>query len=1320
MKRSKRLLSLLLCIVMLLGMLPVSVLAAENETPETLKRYTVLVLDTSNTASFTADGKPIYTADTAVEYVKKAAKKFISSLVNADGSNYVAVVSFKSTASVVSGFTDDTQALHEKVEALTADEVIRDISAGLESADTLISAIPDGENVRKNVVLFTTGMTNHGDYSYSGKYDDQTVGSSWYRTDTGIRLYAYANHAIAAAEALKQKATLYTIGLFQTMDGMPERGKDIVEFFKLTTKDLATSEEYYYPVDDPDDLEFTFGDVAGDIVNKKKIITSKFKWNGSIEDDRDQEGTCYYSDDYFLETSTIENSHRRTMSLAFVLSGFSSRDRSTSWDQEAVKNGDKEPKWKNAKNLLCGIAGNEDYPGLGFDEETFQVNDFWLNEPTKDSIGVLAANKTLRDGSRLVALAIRGGGYKQEWASNFTIGLWDEHEGFAKAKRDTLSFLDSYLTEMQITGPIKLWIVGYSRSGVTANMVGGALDSGYQLANGATVAFDDLFVYAFEPPQGSMREQVRGNYSNIHNIVNVNDLVALVAPSAWGFSRYSSLTLIPSKALTDGFSDREKTMKKMLKEIKKANNSGLSEYALETWVNEFYKVSETSTQYHIWINWDKRLFDGRPFIEAGKVTVPTFFELQNTMNMLALGIIGSRTAYVADWQAGIREIAALVKGGSLTELGKDDITAEEFIEKFFGALTLERLYDIVSPAFSLNPFYLPAQREEDIANNVKAFVMETLSDNELWGTIYWAADVPMLLVEVLNKACVALVADTIASNTVYLQSIFNFGRLLTEERLFQPHYPDITLAWIMSMDSYYGADDITKSNQLTRVVHINCPVDISVYDSSGALVASIVGDEPQTVDGSMIPAFINTDGEKIVMLPPDETYELHADATADGSVNLAIQEYYFSTSSVNRLLDYFNIPVQTGEQIKVLLPELTAQEMTSVSPSGSSAQYQVLHNAAALAPSDSYTGEDAQRSYEVTVTVDGENGMVNGGGTFAHGTFAQLEAFPANGAAFLGWYLGETLVSTELTYRFAVTEDLAFTAKFGDAAELYTLQVSAGTGGSVKNVTLNVPANVRVNLVAVADEGYTFASWRTDAGTIENAGEVDTWFTMPARSAHVFASFTKDGGGELPKPPVTPSSPSGTLSQPAGEEACPSRSFTDVDTSLWYHEAIDYVLEKGYMNGTGRTLFEPNGKLTRAMLVQILYNMEGKPAVTGTVSFKDVPDGTWYQGALAWAAANEIVLGYSDGTFHPGDPISREQLAAILFRYHGYKGRDISHRQSLAFTDAEAVSAWAQDAMQWAVAEKIVNGKGQGLLDPHGKTTRAQAAQMLMNYQKSL
>ena len=455
MKRSKRILALLLSMVLLLGMLPISALAAENEGEEELKRYTVLVLDTSSTATFLHDGEPIYTADTAIEYVKKAAMKFISSLVNADGTNYVAVVSFKATASVVSGFTDDTQALNKKVGELTAADNIRDISAGLEAADALISTVPDGEHVRKNVVLFTTGMTNNGDYSYSGRYDENTVGSNWRRTDTNIRLYAYANHAISVAEALKQKATLYTIGLFQTMEGMPEQGKDIVEFFKLTAKDLATSTDYYYPVDDPDDLEFTFGDVAGDIVNEKKIITSKFKWSGEAKKGGDQESICYYSDDYFMESSTIMNSHLRTMSIAFVLSSFASEDSDTTWeqksnsekDEEAKKTEDivfsKTAKWRNARDLLCGKENDKDYPGLGFGDETFRVNDFWMSKPTRDSIGVLAANKTLRDGSTLVALAIRGGGYEQEWSSNLTVGLWDEHEGFAKAKRDTLDFLDA-------------------------------------------------------------------------------------------------------------------------------------------------------------------------------------------------------------------------------------------------------------------------------------------------------------------------------------------------------------------------------------------------------------------------------------------------------------------------------------------------------------------------------------------------------------------------------------------------------------------------------------------------------------------------------------------------------------------------------------------------------------------------------------------------------------------------------------------------------------------------------------------------------------
>ena len=1307
MKRSKRILALLLSMVLLLGMLPMSALAAENEGEEELKRYTVLVLDTSSTATFLYDGEPIYTADTAIEYVKKAAMKFISSLVNADGTNYVAVVSFKATASVVSGFTDDTQALNKKVGELTAADNIRDISAGLEAADALISTVPDGEHVRKNVVLFTTGMTNNGDYSYSGRYDENTVGSNWRRTDTNIRLYAYANHAISVAEALKQKATLYTIGLFQTMEGMPEQGKDIVEFFKLTAKDLATSTDYYYPVDDPDDLEFTFGDVAGDIVNEKKIITSKFKWNGMAKEEGDQEGVCYYSDDYFMESSTILNSHLRTMSIAFALSSFSSKEGGDDWT--------KTEKWKNAKNLLCGEKTVEGYPGLGFEDETFRVNDFWRNAPTGDSIGVLAANKTLRDGSRLVALAIRGGGYDQEWASNFTVGPWEEHDGFAKAKRDTLDFLDGYLTEMNITGPIKLWIVGYSRSAVTANMVGGALDSGYQLANGATAAFDDLFVYAFEPPQGSMKNKTSGNYSNIHNIINKNDPVAMVAPSAWNFARFNNNNnWIPSAADTKNFIKYRDNMLRMLEGIDGMQSA-----------SAFYKVREYVPQSgYIKIDWEAILADGRPFISIEYEMIPTHKALGTLMNCFANEVLGSRATYVADWQAGVRTIALLVNGGNIYSLMGKRMSARDFIEDFFSKLTFERFLEILAPAFSLNPLYTIDKRMMDMQKNAEAYVAEALSNYNLVGTAEWLTGLSDALVGLIWRLSCTTSKDLLLNRGKKLLLIADLICMIKEGSIAQPHYPDITFAWMMSMDSYYNGEGVTKSNQVTRVVHINCPVDISVYDGRGTLVASIVGDEPQVIDGSAIPAFVNTDGEKVVMLPPDETYEIRVEATAEGSVNLGIQEYYFSTASVNRLQNYYNIPVQTGELIKVRLPELTEQERTSVCSDGSDAQYQVLHGETTLTPSESYTGEDAQRSYEITVTVDGENGMVNGGGTFAHGTFAQLEAFPRNGAEFLGWYLDENLVSTDAVYRFAVTEDMAFTARFGDAAELYTLHVSAESGGTVKNVTLTVPAGVQINLVAVADPEYTFAFWKSNAGTIENTRNADTWFTMPSEDAQVFATFTKNEEPDEPEDPETPTpvlQPSGPSSQPKHEENCPGRRFQDVDTTLWYHAAIDFVLEQNYMSGTSQTTFAPNGALTRAMLVQILYNMEQKPVSNGSVSFKDVKEGDWYKAALTWAIENQIVMGYTDGTFRPNEAISREQLAAILFRYHAYKGREADQGNDLGmFSDAKRVSAWATDAMQWAVAKQIVNGKGNGLLDPHGATTRAQAAQMLMNYQKSL
>ena len=173
--------------------------------------------------------------------------------------------------------------------------------------------------------------------------------------------------------------------------------------------------------------------------------------------------------------------------------------------------------------------------------------------------------------------------------------------------------------------------------------------------------------------------------------------------------------------------------------------------------------------------------------------------------------------------------------------------------------------------------------------------------------------------------------------------------------------------------------------------------------------------------------------------------------------------------------------------------------------------------------------------------------------------------------------------------------------------------------------------------------------------------------------------------------------------------------FTDVSEKAWYYDAVEYAVENGLMKGVGGGKFEPEGSMTRAMLVTVLWRYEGEPAA-GETSFTDVPDGTWYTGAVAWAAANGIVSGVGNGKFEPEGSITREQMATILFRYAGNKCIDTSKRGELSgFPDSGKVSSWAKDAVQWAVAEKIINGS-DGKLLPQGNATRAQVATILTRF----
>lgn len=189
-----------------------------------------------------------------------------------------------------------------------------------------------------------------------------------------------------------------------------------------------------------------------------------------------------------------------------------------------------------------------------------------------------------------------------------------------------------------------------------------------------------------------------------------------------------------------------------------------------------------------------------------------------------------------------------------------------------------------------------------------------------------------------------------------------------------------------------------------------------------------------------------------------------------------------------------------------------------------------------------------------------------------------------------------------------------------------------------------------------------------------------------------------------------------------GGSGCPSRTFTDVPGTAWYHGAVDYMVAYGLMQGTSSTTFRPHGTTTRAMLATILYRMEGCPVVGADSGFRDVPAGTWYSDAVTWASEKGIVVGYGNGSFGPHDTLTREQMAVLLYRYAGYQMADTTDRAPLGrFSDSGRISDWAYEAVSWAVAQGILMGSANGnavTLNPTASATRAELAAVLMRYQE--
>ena len=223
-------------------------------------------------------------------------------------------------------------------------------------------------------------------------------------------------------------------------------------------------------------------------------------------------------------------------------------------------------------------------------------------------------------------------------------------------------------------------------------------------------------------------------------------------------------------------------------------------------------------------------------------------------------------------------------------------------------------------------------------------------------------------------------------------------------------------------------------------------------------------------------------------------------------------------------------------------------------------------------------------------------------------------------------------------------------------------------------------------------------------------------FTVTAEDGVTTAVYTVTVNTAALPEPITP----GVDNKKPASKPEVKLPFTDVSTSDWFYDDVAFVYENGLFSGTDSRSFSPNASMTRAMLVTVLYRLEGEPTVTGRSSFTDVRSGAYYEKAVIWAAANGIVTGTDSTSFSPDTKVTREQLAAILYRYAQYRKLDTDASAKLnSFTDADSVSAYASEALGWAVSEGLING-ASGKLMPKGDATRAQVAAILHRFVKNV
>ena len=334
---------------------------------------------------------------------------------------------------------------------------------------------------------------------------------------------------------------------------------------------------------------------------------------------------------------------------------------------------------------------------------------------------------------------------------------------------------------------------------------------------------------------------------------------------------------------------------------------------------------------------------------------------------------------------------------------------------------------------------------------------------------------------------------------------------------------------------------------------------------------------------------------------------------------------------------------------------------------------------------------------EFIVTFDAGGGTPSVGSmTTTDQKLSSLPSASRSGSySFDGWYTeksGGTKITTATVFSANTTVYAHWTytgGGYNPPVTYYTLRFETGGGSDIPSVREAYNAYIDLTGYVPTWRGHTFIGWYSERSLTNKVSGV-----YLTKDMTVYALWRADDH------PGTGANP-----------------FTDVSETDWFYGDVMFVYENGLMLGTSKTLFSPHGTATRGMMATILWRMEGSPAPKGKNSFTDVEAGKWYADAITWAAENGIFAGYGKDKFGPDDPITREQLAAIFYRYADYKGYDLTVKGNPdTFKDADKITDYAKTAMQWTVSSRLMKGKSGNLLDPQGTATRAEIAAMLHRF----